>query len=703
MGYVGFDCGTYNLVSASRNDKKDIEFKRELNAFIELPLENRFMFNMMKASGVKLIERDKVAYAVGEAAREMCLSMSQIELRRPMKDGCVNPKEKDAYKILQIMIHSLIGEVADGTVLYYSVPANAVNQETDADYHQKILEGIFKSYNVNGKRLKAFPINEALALVFAELGHKAYTGIGVSCLCPGTTVYTDKGIANIEDVKVGDKVITHKGRWSTIFNVIKKNFKGLQTKLQIKGYVNNTESYKFVDNHQVYIKRENNWQWVGCEDLKVGDIVGEPIVYENKELDKHTMTICERTTCGPYIKKQYGVTQNLQRLIGYFMGDGSVNDTEGCIQFDFSTNERDNIDDVKTILQLIFEKPSSEVNKSENCIRVKCYSKGLCSWFKNHCYDENKQKKYPWDLQRIGYGDAANLLAGLVRSDGWFNDETVSFGNTNTHLIWLTRQCFARLGIATSLCQREPREHYYEKDERWIIGLKDEWSVETGSKLSLTSIKDFISNVNCDNNLISNKLWIEDGFICGKIQAIEYDEYEGEVYDLQVEEDYSFSGPMLTIKNCGAGMVNVCYSIYSAPVFQFSLVNSGDWIDKMAAKATGESPVFINKEKHNIDLEKTPSSLVERAIQTQYRLMIEKTVRGIKEGIEIAGNKARSENPIDVIVAGGTAGPKGFDKLFREVLKEAELPIKIGEIKRPEDYLYAVAKGCLIAAENSAA
>lgn len=332
MSGIGFDCGTYNLVCCNRTKEGNFSYKREVNAFLEIPLENRFVFNMMKSAGVPLIERDSVAYALGEASVNMAYTMSQIELKRPMIHGCVNPKEKDAFQIMSVMIHSLIdGITKDGETLYYSVPANAINQDTDADYHQRILEAIFKAYkNEAGYKVDAHPINEALALVYAELGKKAFTGIGVSC---------------------------------------------------------------------------------------------------------------------------------------------------------------------------------------------------------------------------------------------------------------------------------------------------------------------------------------------------------------------------------GAGMVNVCYAMYGNPVFSFSIVNSGDWIDRQAAKATGETIAFINVEKTKIDLTKAPTSLVERAINTQYRLMIEHTVSGIKKGFADITKTVRTDAPVDIVIAGGTSSPNGFSELFKEIIEQTQLPIKIGDVIKPADPLYSVARGCLIAAE----
>lgn len=339
MAGIGFDCGTYNLVCCRRNENNDFSYKREVNAFLEMPLDNRFVFNMMKNAGVPLIEQPEsnIGYALGESAVNMAYTMNQIELKRPMKDGCLNPRERHAQQIMNVMCHSLIGsKIEPNETLYYSVPANAINQETDADYHAKVLESMFKSYeSEDGYKLNANPINEALALVYAELSNKSWTGLGISC---------------------------------------------------------------------------------------------------------------------------------------------------------------------------------------------------------------------------------------------------------------------------------------------------------------------------------------------------------------------------------GAGMLNLCYAIYGAPIFQFSIVNSGDWIDKMASRAIGEeTTTYVNKEKMHADLTvDNPDTLVQRAIKTQYEIMIQNAVQAIKKGVDGAGNKLRSEEPIDIVIAGGTSSPKGFDTLFSKILDQAKITsIKVGKIIRPEDPLFSVARGCLIAAENA--
>jgi hypothetical protein len=704
MGGIGFDVGTYNLVCCKRNEKGDLVYKREINAFLSMPLENDFVFNMMKMAGVPLIHREdaNVAYALGEASVNMAYTMTQLDLKRPMKDGCVNPKEQDAFQIMNIMIHSLLDEVEkDGEVLCYCVPANAINEQTDADYHQKIVEAIFKAYKSDkGYTVDARPINEGMALVYAELKDKMFTGIGVSCLCPGTKIYTNKGIVEIQDVKEGDQVITHTGKLSEVNKVIKKDFKGVMTKIQISGYSNNTEEYKFVDNHELYVKRDGRWTWLGCEEVKVGDIVGEPILKQNIDSTKPAINIYEKSTYSKeYTKTKIESNPDLQRLIGYFLGNGSINVNEGFVQIDFAFNEIEHAQDVVEIFNNQFDKKETEINKLTNSvIRVKCFSHGLVEWIYNNCYDKKGEKQYPWSLDRLTNSECLNLLCGMVRSVGTISKEEINFVNTNTKLILLAKQLFSKIGIAASVFWNKS----IEKQNSLVDLRNKEWTVSSVSRKMSVSLVDQLNNLSCGSNQIKESNFIEDGFCCGRIQVIENEEYEGEVYDLQVPGDHSFSGPFLTIHNCGAGMVNVAFSLFGAPVFTFAIVNSGDWIDKQSAHATGETIAFINKEKTKIDLDKEPTNLIERAIMTQYQLMIEKTVIQIKKGLENNKEKnAKLDSPVDFVLAGGTASPPGFDKLFEKLLRQAKLPVEVGRVIRPSDPIYSVARGCLVAAENA--
>ena len=327
---IGLDIGTYNIIKTIRDDKKNIESTRQINAFFTIPIEHNFILGMMRETGVPVVERGNTAYVLGEAATEIALTMGK-EFRRPMEAGVLSIKEREAFDILAVIVKSMIGKIsANKEALVYSVPADAINATTNAEYHQRVVQSILASYKSEGKTVEAFPINEAYAIIIAELADKKRTGIGISF---------------------------------------------------------------------------------------------------------------------------------------------------------------------------------------------------------------------------------------------------------------------------------------------------------------------------------------------------------------------------------GAGLVNVCAAIYSIPVFQFSIAGSGDKIDELAANASGETKTFINKAKQKIDLSKEPACAVERAIVFNYRILVEDTLKEIVKGIKAAGSKAKTDNPVDIVIAGGASAPKGFIEFFKKVFSEVEFPIEVGDIRIAKNPLYSVSVGCLMAAE----
>jgi len=693
---VGLDIGTNMLVSAMMNGEGNPVYKRQRDAFLRITPKSKVNQKSIRMA----LENRKANFIIDEAGDfivvgEDALIMANernADARRPMSKGVLSPKEKDSLPMIKLIIKSLIGKGDGSNDLVFSIPAEPVDGEFDIFFHTEMMKSYMKEMG-----FEATPLNEGFAIAFSELLDDNLTGMCISCLVPGTKIYTDKGIVNIEDVVEGDKVLTHKGRFKDVNAIITKQFKGISTKIQLQGYKDSTEYYKFVDDHEVLVNRDGNWLWIGCESLKVGDIVGEPIVKQDRNSRKPTMTICERiTSSNEYIKKQIYVGGNIQRLIGYFLGDGSICERDAGIQFDFNKEENDNINDVVSILKNNFEKNCTIVPHGDNCSRIKCYSKGLANWFRSHCY-WNHEKNYPWDISKIDKSDCINLLAGLIRSDGNINNTSISFYNTSTKLIWLCKQLFSRIGIATSITFRPPRPHTLF-DGRVIEGKKDEWLINSGGKELFESLSDIINNINCDNSKYTERLFINGDFCCTRVQSIEYEDYEGVVYDLNIEDDHSFSGPFLTIHNCGAGMINTAVVYEGDPVVQFSLLRGGDWIDNAVGKALDEIPSLIQVEKEDDSLDIiNPESKIHEAISVYYNVLINYALDNIL--YELDKSKLPSfREEIPVVVSGGLTLAKGFVNKFKAGIIGKKFPFEVKEVRRAKDPMTAVANGCLMAA-----
>lgn len=698
--FVGLDCGTNLLVASELSDTGGVVFKMQRDAYFKISPKTEVNKNSIKISLDKrqanyFVDEDGTFIVVGTDALDIAIERNDVA-ERPLQKGVISPKSRKSLPILKRLIKELVGDAnVEGSKIIFSIPAAPLDNNFDVVYHSEMIGMYLKELGFD-----ASPINEAFALGLSELLDTGLTGVAVSCLAPGTKVYSDKGIVDIEDIAIGDEVITHKGRYRKVTNVVTKTFTGICTKVQLQGYANTTELYKFVDNHELYVNRGGKWLWVGCDDLVVGDIVGEPIVSHDFDKSPVSMTLCERTTCSKdYKKTSIRVSTNVFRLFGYFLGDGSVLSDSSGIQFDFGKSEVANIEDIKTIMKTIFKKKCNITDKGPNCTRVRVFSRGLASWFKNKFYDYNGVKVFPFDISRLTNSNCLGLLAGLIRSDGDICGGNIRFYNTSTNLVLLCKQLFSRLGVAAAISFREPRSHYFIDEDRYITGKLCEWQVTTGKKLVNKSLVSIISSMNCKNSHLCDRLFIDGGFCCSRVQKIEYEDYSGLVYDLQVDEDHSFSGPYLTIHNCGAGAANFSILHEGDVLLEACVTKSGDFIDNSAAQALDLSPSVVQQEKESgIDL-LNPIGPVQDAIVVYYKMVI----KYILENIAYELNVHKKELPLikdglPIVFGGGLTLPTNFIIVVKDILATLDFPIKISGVRLADEPLTAVSNGCLLAA-----
>lgn len=161
------------------------------------------------------------------------------------------------------------------------------------------------------------------------------------------------------------------------------------------------------------------------------------------------------------------------------------------------------------------------------------------------------------------------------------------------------------------------------------------------------------------------------------------------------EEDFTGIG-----LSFGGGMVNVCLSFMSVPVFKFSVAKSGDWIDQQVAMAVDETSSRVSAIKEaSLDLSKQGDvSKIESALSVYYNHLIEYVIENIKQEITKARRLPRMNRPISIILSGGTSLPTGFSARFRKILERLKLPIPIGSVRMASQPLRTVAKGALVAA-----
>jgi hypothetical protein len=171
---------------------------------------------------------------------------------------------------------------------------------------------------------------------------------------------------------------------------------------------------------------------------------------------------------------------------------------------------------------------------------------------------------------------------------------------------------------------------------------------------------------------------------------------EGQAVIFSELENENFSGIGIS---AGGGMCNVCLSFLSVPLLSYSITKGGDYIDDAVSSVTGEVNTRVRDVKENeLDLRKSPKNAIEDALHIYYDDLIQTLVTSIKDNIDRTSKIPKVEQPVPIVLSGGTVMPPGFKERFESFMDRDTFPIPINGVRIAEDPLTATARGSLIAA-----
>ncbi len=201
------------------------------------------------------------------------------------------------------------------------------------------------------------------------------------------------------------------------------------------------------------------------------------------------------------------------------------------------------------------------------------------------------------------------------------------------------------------------------------------------------------ASIDRDNDTIYHR-----GVVEGLLKKLGYvphaiNEGHAVVYSELAEQEFTGIGI-----SCGGGMFNVCVAYKTIPAVTFSVSRGGDWIDEHVAKVMGMPRTRATDIKESGTNLLEPRNREEEAVVLYYRNLIEYVLRNLAQRFRIAEDVPSFRDPVEIVVAGGTSMVGGFVDIFAEELKKVDFPLSVASIRRAEDPLTSVVRGCLIAA-----
>ena len=244
------------------------------------------------------------------------------------------------------------------------------------------------------------------------------------------------------------------------------------------------------------------------------------------------------------IKDEISVTPEFMRLLGYYLAEGSgVSDHQ--IRFTFNSKETDYIEDVKFLCQKYFGlKPNKDVviGNSTNV----CYSTRLLKEFFGNLFGRNaREKKLPIWMLYLPKEKQEELINGYWKGDGGKSRDGFNFTTASIVLAEQVKFILARLGFI-------PNFRIVSKNRK-----NPKYVVEVfGRNLGcFAEIVDEDHGALVRRGRTFNNGWSDMSYLFIPLKGIEKCDYNGEVYNIGVEDDNSYCSNYVALHNCGRGQL----------------------------------------------------------------------------------------------------------------------------------------------------
>lgn len=413
----------------------------------------------------------------------------------------------------------------------------------------------------------------------------AYEGTG--CFFEGAPVQTLSGIKSIEQVKVGDLVLTHKNRFKPVIHTFETGFSGIKVDLDVRGLPELVEST--VNHPFLVIKGEQFTSRDRCPSL-LEDGVDLKIKFDELIEQKATFIPAGQIAPGDYVVTPINptlentevFTEDDAYLFGYYLSEGCLGkeyrDTRAhCgeyldLLFTMSVNDQPCIDKLQEIIERlngekVTVQPSltsdfgrriqfQNYEKAQQCLRLfGCQS--TSKYIAPVIFTQTRE----WKLKFLAaYLDGDGCIVsddsgGLSRYIG-----TLTASTASRNLAYDLQRLLASCGIPSFIYRG------LNKHSNGCFGTQDHviYQVTVGATYAseLTQHTLRICPVVKQRTYRTSRSWISNNYLIFKVNTVTQREVEDVVkYNLEVEEDNTYVVDIVghnSNRNCDAFLEEDC-------------------------------------------------------------------------------------------------------------------------------------------------
>lgn len=355
------------------------------------------------------------------------------------------------------------------------------------------------------------------------------------CLTPGEKVCTQRGLVNVENVTLDDKLLNKDGKFVEIKN-LQRYEKEDEPIFKIKPY-GSFRTTTFTGEHPIYV---HNKGFVKAKDLKEGDWLEIPNLYSRDGMG----------FLGDKLLKTY-------YFYGLWLGDGFCNKNGNSydIYLSIGKDEEDLAQFYDSLVLELFDRKCIRVHKDREQTR-RFTNKDLFLKLKSMFGTNAYNKRIPEVIKHLPENHKRAFLQGYLDSDGSvFLDNgkvRTNFTSVNLKLLEDVQDMLFGINIANSIvihqkeCTNKQGIHS-EQSYRINVSRSDQHLLQYGSVFESRKIKLLQKSYALSASKMGIKF--EDDKILLKVEKISKSSYTGIVYNFECET-HTFMCRNILTHNC---------------------------------------------------------------------------------------------------------------------------------------------------------
>lgn len=406
------------------------------------------------------------------------------------------------------------------------------------------------------------------------------------CLTPGEKVCTQRGLLNVEDVTLDDKLINKFGNFVEINN-LQRYYKENEDVFRVK-MANSFRTTQFTSEHPIYVcdKYYQQCKFVKAKDVKVGQYTRIPNLY----------WYTNESVCTPIKHIDFWW------FVGLWLGDGWVDNKKHSVSIAFDLKQPSFYNQYYKFLKENNIVPYSR--KRNGSLEINFINKDICVWltqtFGKYCYG----KCIPDNVKRISNNDKLKLLQGYLDSDGCVcvnkktNSNSIEFVSVNLQLLEDIQDICFGLNVVGGISRLRKAKKSIIQGR--IVNQRETYHLRIAHNNSCNLAIPMICNssfndeklqkinIHADVKRNTSKDCVCVGpYIYIKIKAIEQSRYTGIVYNFECDT-HTFMCRSIMTHNCDPYDHDDSFTNSLGSTFIFKRVRAGEaWTDVIVAEYSG--------------------------------------------------------------------------------------------------------------------